>query len=444
MQIVTYLSYIKGNKTMGQTGHTEHTEYVHLIDTVTNFEDKYYGDWYHEPWVSLTLEDEKVHYNKRFNGYLRFDVLTDGQIKWTSSDTAITRTIEYSVNGGKWVEITSTTGGTAIDVSAGDTVFLRGSNRQYAEVIDRGYIYPETGILDIYNNNNVRTVSFSGTTCQVNLAGNVLSMIYRNGFRKRSSLPGECNFYGMFNMGNVLKSIDGLSLPATRITEGCYAYMLKGGDYTTPVNLPARKVKEACYRNIFADSKITSVPELGALNTAKYAFSGMFARTNVSTVPSDYLSFTTDLSLGCYDSMFRGCQQLTTFPVLPATTVPQKGYNQMFENCVKLTTAPELPATTLGDTCYYGMFKGCTGLTVAPDLPAPTLVHSCYQEMFRNCTNLNYIRCLATDISAENCVLFWVQNVAPSGTFVKPASMTGWRIDDISGIPIGWTVEDAS
>ncbi len=69
--------------------------------------------------------------------------------------------------------------------------------------------------------------------------------------------------------------------------------------------------------------------------------------------------------------------------------------------------------------------------------------------MFVNCTNLNYVKCLATDISADNCTTNWLANVAATGTFVKAATMNDWTVgldanDDVSGIPQGWTVEDYS
>jgi len=100
-----------------------------------------------------------------------------------------------------------------------------------------------------------------------------------------------------------------------------------------------------------------------------------------------------------------------------------------------------LPATTLSEHCYQYMFVGCTNLTTAPELPATTLASYCYGNMFRNCTSLNYIKCLATDISASNCTYGWVNGVAASGTFVKNAAMTGWTMGK-NGIPTGWTVQD--
>ena len=60
--------------------------------------------------------------------------------------------------------------------------------------------------------------------------------------------------------------------------------------------------------------------------------------------------------------------------------------------------------------------------------------------MFSDCTNLNYIKCLATNISAPSCTYFWVENVYNDGTFVKNPSMTSWDFGD-SGIPSSWTIK---
>jgi hypothetical protein len=59
--------------------------------------------------------------------------------------------------------------------------------------------------------------------------------------------------------------------------------------------------------------------------------------------------------------------------------------------------------------------------------------------MFYGCTSLNYIKCLATDISASNCTGSWVYNVAASGTFIKAEGMRSWTTGE-SGIPSGWLV----
>lgn len=124
--------------------------------------------------------------------------------------------------------------------------------------------------------------------------------------------------------------------------------------------------------------------------------------------------------------------------LLPATMLATSCYYGMFRNCSSLTMAPELPATTLTPGCYYDMFYGCTSLTKAPKLPATILADGCYRYMFYGCTNLNYIKCLATDISANNPLASWVSNVASSGTFIKKAGVS-WP-SGADGIPEGWTV----
>ena len=128
--------------------------------------------------------------------------------------------------------------------------------------------------------------------------------------------------------------------------------------------------------------------------------------------------------------------------ILPATTLAYGCYGWMFYGCSNLTTAPELPATTLAELCYTLMFYYCTSLTTAPELPAITLVDWCYQEMFEGCTSLNYIKCLATNISALDSTSNWVTGVAPSGTFVKN-ELAGWTTTGESGVPSGWVIETA-
>lgn len=98
-----------------------------------------------------------------------------------------------------------------------------------------------------------------------------------------------------------------------------------------------------------------------------------------------------------------------------------------------------LPATTLADRCYDHMFYGCTSLTTAPALPATTLADGCYNHMFYDCSKLNYIKMLATDISAFICLYNWVSGVSSAGTFVKDPNMTSLPRGS-SGIPYSWTV----
>ena len=178
------------------------------------------------------------------------------------------------------------------------------------------------------------------------------------------------------------------------------------------------------------------------LTNVECGFSALFDGQPVVSA-SELLLPATTLTDMCYSYMFRGCTSLVTTPELPATTLSIGCYNRMFLGCESLTAAPELPATTLADNCYQEMFSGCTSLTTAPELPAGTLTRYCYSYMFSSCTNLNYIKMLATDISANDCLHQWVYNVSATGTFVKNPALS---VDTIgrgsNGIPEGWTVND--
>ena len=175
---------------------------------------------------------------------------------------------------------------------------------------------------------------------------------------------------------------------------------------------------------------------------SNYSFINLFSYTKV--VSSDKLVLpATTLADSCYEGMFSGCTSLTTAPELPAQTLAKNCYSCMFENCTSLTAAPELPATTLAEGCYYWMFYGCTNLTIAPILPAMLMTQTCYKGIFMGCSSLNFIKMMATDISAIQCLQNWVNRVAASGTFVKNSAAT-WDVSGVNGVPTGWTIETAS
>ena len=228
------------------------------------------------------------------------------------------------------------------------------------------------------------TACFSGSTAYFNLSGNLLSLIYGDEFEQYTEITERYTFRCLFQSTNVVSTAS-LSLPEN-VMGGCYYYMF-----------------ENCVH-------LTSAPVLPA----------------------------TTLAASCYENMFGDCTSLTTAPVLPATTLARNCYLEMFQY-TGISQAPSLPATTLADGCYQGMFRACHNLTSAPDLPASTLGTLSYSYMFMDCENLNYVKCLATDISAYYATSDWVNGVASSGTFVKAASMTNWPAGD-SGIPSGWTI----
>ena len=176
---------------------------------------------------------------------------------------------------------------------------------------------------------------------------------------------------------------------------------------------------------------------------SNYCFCGVF-RNSTKLIDAENLVFPAEtLTMYCYANMFDGCTGLTVSPIiLPATILVKSCYREMFNNCRSLTTGPELPSTTLAQECYGNMFFSCVSLSAAPYLPSTSLARDSYYCMFYNCSSLNYIKCLATDISASDCTTNWVKNVPANGTFVKDANMSSWTTG-VNGIPDGWTVENA-
>ena len=128
--------------------------------------------------------------------------------------------------------------------------------------------------------------------------------------------------------------------------------------------------------------------------------------------------------------------------ILPATALSEGCYYNMFSNCSGLVAAPALPATQLQKLCYRSMFSDCSSLIAAPELPATQLLAQSYYSMFNRCSRLKYIKMLATDISAYECLFYWVNGVASGGTFVKNSAAT-WTTTGANGVPSGWTVETA-
>ena len=399
------------------------------------------------------------------NNYLTIEALEDN-LKVT-----FTNNIEYGIDGKGWLKLKASSESQSI--SAGQTLSFRGN-------------------LAPNSSNGIGTFTINK---KCNLKGNCMSMLFGDNAADNYSLSGKnYAFYKLFyNCSNIV-NVSSNFLPATTLTDCCYQYMFCGcKSLITAPALPATTLVYSCYERMFFNcTSLITAPALPATTLAYSCYERMFfncaSLTTVSTLPATTLAYScynsmftnctslttapelpaTSLTSYCYDSMFSGCRSLTTAPKLPATTLVYSCYNSMFTECSSLTVAPELPATTLAMNCYSSMFNYCTSLTTAPALPATTLASSCYnsmfancrslitapelpantlvngccQYMFYNCTRLNYIKCLATDISATNCTTGWVDGVASTGTFVKASSMTSWSTSPY-GIPSGWTVQDA-
>lgn len=312
---------------------------------------------------------------------------------------------------------------------------------------------------------NIDTINGMGTFTvnkYFNLKGNCLSLLYGDNIVDKQPLRGAAFkklFAGcdkLLNAEDMILSVKSIGyescasmfrdcknlittpkLPATILSGYSYWRMFYGcSSLVTAPELPATTLELACYREMFNGcTSLVTAPELTVTKLASNCYALMFYNcTSLVTAPE--LPATT-LGEACYSNMFYGCTSLTTAPKLPATTLANRCYSNMFQGCTSLTEAPKLPATTLTDSCYAYMFQYCTSLVTAPELPAEVLKDLCYYFMFTGCSNLNYIKMIATDISATSCMTNWVNGVASSGTFVKSKDAT-W--ENGIAVPSGWEV----
>ena len=208
-----------------------------------------------------------------------------------------------------------------------------------------------------------------------------------------------------------------------------------------------------CFYSLFKSCEnLSTGPALPATTLTESCYSSMFQGCKNLRVAPELPAV--KLTKDCYFQMFYHCDNLTAAPELPATTLATRCYGGMFRCCYSLTAAPALPATTLEESCYFFMFDNCINLTAAPVLPAATLARHCYESMFMTCTKLSYVKCLATDTHEDKSLHNWLLNVAPTGTFVKAPAIDVWPSDsDVpqgwdgwtrggSGIPEGWLVQN--
>ncbi len=393
--------------------------YIHLYKKNSEFTAAYNGPDYVEPWLSLTEENMSISYNKPKLTAITFDNITWITDIPATGGTATKDNCKFKVyakyDNGISVDISSdatVTGELAVPSSTATT-------RQSAGTLTLTALYSgftATGNVTAYQEAAAPDFSAEPLTFNILSAGTI------NWTASNSSLTKtiEYKLNDSINWTSITSNT-GESAPTITVNHGDKIQFR--GDNTA-----------YCGDN----------PELCSTfsgSTAGFEIEGnimsLINSTNFTTATTLESNFT-------FAALFGDCTGLTSAEnlILPATTLVDSCYLGMFMGCTKLITAPALPANTLVDSCYASMFYGCTSLTTAPALPATKLAMACYIQMFAGCTNLNYIKCLATDISATNCTSNWVYGVASTGTFVKAASMTGWRTG-YSGIPSGWTIENA-
>lgn len=224
--------------------------------------------------VSVYQAAATIDYTKE---YLTFEIISGGTIYWTAGANASTKTIYYSKDDFVTsTGITSSTGGTAILVNAGDKLKFRASNSTYCDGTSVAY-----------------TNRFMTSDVKFNLCGNIMSIVNFNNFTGSTSLSGNYTFLGMFYQQSGLISAENLILPAQTLTQRCYQTMFRDcTSLTKAPELPATTMTANCYTYMFAGcTSLTTAPDLPAIS----------------------------LTQGCYNYMFNGCSSLNYIKCLTRT-----------------------------------------------------------------------------------------------------------------------------
>lgn len=245
-------------------------------------------------------------------------------------------------------------------------------------------------------------------------------------------------FYGLFYGCTSLTAAPTLS--STTISIQCYGYMFYGcSSLETLPQLPATTLANNCYEYMFDGCiSLTAAPALPATTLADYCYQYMF-RNCTSLVTAPTLP-ATELQARCYTYMFYGCTALVNVPNINVISFTGSySMSFMFANCTSLT---HCPVKSVPDTLQMGstsdLFYNCTNLLDICELPALTLTAYAYRNLIRS-SKVNYIKMLATDISANGCLGSWVQGISATGIFVKNINAT-WTTTGVSGVPSGWTI----
>lgn len=365
--------------------------------------------------------------------YLCFTALESGTFTLTIGASVTTSNlsyVEYSLDGNTWVK-TNNANSTTITVTTptianGGKVYWRGSG--VCTAINQGS-----------TTSTPQNVSVFTSTCKFNLSGELYSMIFGKSY-DISQTNRRYAFCALFSTSKVVDASE-LVLRLPSDTEGFMNLFLNCTELVTPPSLDMLTINQGCFQ---------------------YMFDGCSSLTTAPALPATTLAGT------CYQYMFRNCTSLTTAPALPATELPGYCYSNMFNGCTALVNVPDINVMSFtGGYSMTYMFRNCTSLTHCPVKSVPdTLQAGSMSEMFYNCTNLldictlpaltlttfayrqlirgtkvSYIKMLATDISASNCLANWVTSVPNVNTsvFVKHIDAQ-WTTTGNSGVPTNWTV----
>lgn len=322
----------------------------------------------------------------------------------------------YSLNGKTWDKVVAET---PIHINKGEKLMMKadegGNKAFYLESVNGGY--------------SIVTESYSQ---KIKVSGNIMTLLNGDNPATAFTAENEFAFCKLFDNCAGLVSAAELKLPATTLCKSCYSLMFVMCTelVDAPKELPATTLAESCYIGMYYSCvNLVNAPKLPAMKLAYACYMDMFKGCRNLEVAPELPA--TEMAKQCYDCMFEWCEKMVEAPKLPATKLAEGCYGYMFKDCHSLEKAPALPATVLQKKCYTWMFQS-SGIMSAPKLPAKKLVDNCYDGMFYDCKKLFSVTMEATDVTAYNCLSFWLptsSEVASPKLYV-PSSMVGSSVLD--------------
>ena len=186
-----------------------------------------------EGWTVKDYGDSGGGYSKE---YFTITALGDGTITLSGLDRVIPQylhNLSYSTDKNYW-EVVQPDPTFDIPVSIGDNVYFKGS-----------------GIQTALNVTDALTIN---SDCNINVSGNIMSLLDEDIFTDMTEFPGgsKFTFVNLFKNNTHLISAENLILPATTLVERCYQYMFRGcSSLTTAPVLPATTLVTSCYYGMF-------------------------------------------------------------------------------------------------------------------------------------------------------------------------------------------------
>lgn len=249
-------------------------------------------------------------------------------ISWTSDASGIPSgwTVEESSMATPLTLKATSNGYISVNSPKSDMQYSKNGGTKTAVTSDLIYVGTDD-VVAFYGNGTSITcyegTYFSGSAPCI-VYGNIMSLVDETGFATNTTLTADRAFSGLFLDNTALTDASGLLLPATTLTQYCYASMFQGCTNLTkaPAVLPANKLVD-----------------------------------------------------NCYIGMFYGCKKLTTAPVLPAATLAYRCYSAMFNGCEKLNSvtcfatnisATDCTSAWLDGVAATGTFTSADGMTSWP------------------------------------------------------------------------------